>query len=352
MKSYTGTGYTIYAHVNKQNGKMYIGQTCQRNLKHRWENGVSYSMCTHFYSAIQKYGWDGFDHVILQTGLTAEEANAYERAYISFFETTNPDRGYNIQPGGCSAGGMSEEGRLSYRKKRAGLNSQNQRAVVVFNCSGEKINEFPLGIFAAAHYGINHSTLFTHLSHGRGTCHNMIFRYKDDVGDMTQLPPNEVFRPHEKPTLRHPKKPPKPIQPRQRDMSKRWKAVSMYSREGEFLRSFKNAEDAASDVGTSIKNIYGACTNNYSSGGFLWRYDNGDHSPITPPPARGQLRKETGGGLGRSIDKLDPHTGEILATFVSIHSAARSCNCDRAGIGKVLHGVKKTCGGFMWKYHS
>ena len=88
MKSYTGTGYTIYAHVNKQNGKMYIGQTKAEDLTRRWTGGNGYKGCNYFYAAIQKYGWNGFDHVILQTGLTADEANVYEQAYISFFETT------------------------------------------------------------------------------------------------------------------------------------------------------------------------------------------------------------------------------------------------------------------------
>ena len=39
MKSYTGTGYTIYAHINKVNGKMYIGQPRQIKYRKRrqWE---------------------------------------------------------------------------------------------------------------------------------------------------------------------------------------------------------------------------------------------------------------------------------------------------------------------------
>ena len=36
----------------------------------RWgANGCNYKSSPHFYSAIQKYGWDNFEHNILFTGL-------------------------------------------------------------------------------------------------------------------------------------------------------------------------------------------------------------------------------------------------------------------------------------------
>ena len=41
----------------------------------RWGvNGRNYKSSPHFYSAIQKYGWDNFEHNILFTNLTKEEA--------------------------------------------------------------------------------------------------------------------------------------------------------------------------------------------------------------------------------------------------------------------------------------
>ena len=49
--------YFIYMHKNKQNGKMYIGQT--KSLKDRW-TANAYDNCTRFYNAIKCYGWDNF----------------------------------------------------------------------------------------------------------------------------------------------------------------------------------------------------------------------------------------------------------------------------------------------------
>ena len=54
--------FLVYKHTNKENGKVYIGITSQEP-KRRWQNGAGY-YGTYFYYAIQKYGWDGFEHDI------------------------------------------------------------------------------------------------------------------------------------------------------------------------------------------------------------------------------------------------------------------------------------------------
>ena len=89
--------FTIYAHQNKINNKIYIGQTSQTNLNNRWKNGLGYKTCTYFYRAIQKYGWDNFEHLILEQGeWTQEEANQKEQFYILQYDSTNPEKGYNL----------------------------------------------------------------------------------------------------------------------------------------------------------------------------------------------------------------------------------------------------------------
>ena len=83
--------YTIYLHKNKINNKVYIGQTIQDNLNDRWKNGLGYKTCTYFYNAIQKYGWDNFEHLILEQGqnLTKEELNQKEQYYINLYKANN-----------------------------------------------------------------------------------------------------------------------------------------------------------------------------------------------------------------------------------------------------------------------
>lgn len=97
MKSFTGVGYSIYKHTNRFNGKCYIGQTKCEDLTRRWGGGNGYKGCNFFYSAILKYGWKSFAHEILETGLTAEQANDREQFYIALYRSDDPEFGYNVR---------------------------------------------------------------------------------------------------------------------------------------------------------------------------------------------------------------------------------------------------------------
>lgn len=90
--------WCIYMHRNKIDNKVYIGQT--QNYKKRCTPGNYYG-CTYFYNAIQEYGWDNFDHIILEDNLTQEEANEKEIYYIKYYDSTNHDLGYNLSNGGA-----------------------------------------------------------------------------------------------------------------------------------------------------------------------------------------------------------------------------------------------------------
>ena len=61
-----------------------------------------YKNSLHFYSAIQKYGWQNFKHEILYTNLSLEKANIIEQELIQKYQSTNPKFGYNSTPGGKS----------------------------------------------------------------------------------------------------------------------------------------------------------------------------------------------------------------------------------------------------------
>lgn len=106
--------YCIYKHTNKTNGKIYIGQA-KGDPERRWNNGWGYKGCTYFYHAIQKYGWDNFEHEILIDGLTLEEANNQEILMIEKYEATNPKKGYNIRGGGRN-GKIAESTKEKMRK--------------------------------------------------------------------------------------------------------------------------------------------------------------------------------------------------------------------------------------------
>ena len=92
--------YTVYQHKNKINGKIYIGITSQKP-EDRWgSQGCNYKSSPHFYSAIQKYGWNNFEHNILFTGLTKEQACLKEQELIKEYDLMNREFDYNSTSGG------------------------------------------------------------------------------------------------------------------------------------------------------------------------------------------------------------------------------------------------------------
>ena len=137
--------FTVYCHTNKINGKKYIGIT-NKKPEHRWNNGKGYSTQTVFARAIEKYGWENFDHTILDDNIsTLEEANKKERYYISLYHTWLGDEncnGYNKTPGGDSRDTVSDELRIKYGQARLGKKlTEEHKDKLKKSCTGIKHTE-------------------------------------------------------------------------------------------------------------------------------------------------------------------------------------------------------------------
>ena len=113
--------FYVYMHVNKENGKKYIGITCQEPKK-RWRNGKGYKNGS-FANAINKYGWDNFEHKILYTKLNKENACKKEKELISKYHTMNSKYGYNLCEGGNVTTGYhhSKSSREKMSKLKKGM---------------------------------------------------------------------------------------------------------------------------------------------------------------------------------------------------------------------------------------
>lgn len=99
MEIYNGE-YTVYCHKNKSNGKNYIGITKMWPPTLRWHCGGGYASQPKFYNAIKKYGWDGFEHIVIASKLTESEAKNFEILLIEKLDCIN--NGYNVSRGGDS----------------------------------------------------------------------------------------------------------------------------------------------------------------------------------------------------------------------------------------------------------
>lgn len=98
--------YCVYMHVFP-NGKVYIGITSQ-SPSQRWRDGNGYKAQL-VHRAIEKYGWENIQHIILFNGLSKQEAERKEIELIRIFSANNPNYGYNVENGGNCIGTHSEQ---------------------------------------------------------------------------------------------------------------------------------------------------------------------------------------------------------------------------------------------------
>lgn len=117
--------------------------------------------------------------------------------------------------------------------------------------------------------------------------------------------------------------------------------IKQYDLDGTFIKSWDSVEDAAIWLGDKKKcqgNISACCTGKkHRAYGFIWRYadDNSIVEPLSPYRERVcQLTKE----------------GKCIAIYDSVKKAGESVNLHPTGIGNVLHGWAKTCGGYRWQF--
>ena len=115
-------GY-IYLH-RSPSGKSYVGQTTMNPPSLRWSSKDAYRANGYFAAAIQKHGWENFEHKILAEvvadtkELLIEKLNELEPIYMQQYNTLTPN-GYNIQPGGYNAP-CADETKQKIREKLKG----------------------------------------------------------------------------------------------------------------------------------------------------------------------------------------------------------------------------------------
>lgn len=261
--TYRGIDHTIYIHTNKKDGKVYIGQTNQTDLTRRWGGGHGYRRCRYFMNAINKYGWNGFTHEILETGLTEEQANEREKYYISLYQSSNPQYGYNICSGGKAKTEISPEGIQSLKERFSGANNPIAKAVRIYDCEGNFVIECQT-VSAAAKYLGCHSGIVVEVCKGaKATVKSHICFYKEDVGELQKLSVEQTVKP--------------------RDMRRKFKQVNRYAINGEYINTYSSIIGAANEIGIKQNAIVLACRGKYkSAGGYMWRYYDSSTANIEP----------------------------------------------------------------------
>lgn len=214
------TSYCVYCHTNLTNGKKYVGITCKKP-EVRWQNGTRYDHNSYFYRSIQLYGWNGFSHEVLHSGLTHEEACELEKKYIRDWNLRDRAFGYNM-----TDGGEGSCGRIASYETRKKL-SNSLKGIFL----GRKLSE---------EHKANISKAMT------GAPHPHKYGNRKPVSDETRKILSDSHK----------------IQ------------VDMYTKAGEFVRSFSCAAEGAKYVGLKTYSDINRCCNGKrkSAGGFMWRY--------------------------------------------------------------------------------
>lgn len=138
----------IYKITNKQNNKIYIGQTVNE-LEQRWKRHQSDALNnvidTHFARAIRYYGADSFIPEIIDTATSQEELTQKESYWINYYDSCNT--GYNETDATYKSGGNTYKSKTpeelalikeKLRDSKLGGNNPNATGV---KCKNVNTNE-------------------------------------------------------------------------------------------------------------------------------------------------------------------------------------------------------------------
>lgn len=251
----------LYMHISPS-GKKYIGITKQKPLN-RWKNGEGYKRNEYFYRAILKYGWDNFEHRILYSDLSEEEANQKEYELIKLYDLTNPQKGYNLRAGGLHHE-MSEVSRrkLSKSKKGKQVGEKNpfygkthssetllllRDRVEQYSLDGEYIKSYASMRIACIENNIDPSELTKVCKGKRRTCGGYQWKYEDDDSE---------------------------IKPYKR-MAHNARSVAQLNEYGFVMRIYRSLAEAATQFGKNADKCIGECCRGTqkTAYGFRWRYE-------------------------------------------------------------------------------
>lgn len=306
--------YCVYRHISP-NGKSYIGMTKQ-TVERRSQSGKGYKTQRVFYRAIQKYGWDNFQHNILEENLTHNEACEKEQYYIKKYKTNQSKYGYNVTFGGDGCRG------------RGNPVAQIHDGIIVntFVSIKEASEELSIGETAISNY-VKDSKI-----HGGYIFKNISLNEYFNLDPIINKNHLKLFKKNIKRE--------NSIKSRNTGKKRRL-SICQYSLEGKFIKIFDGINEARFETG--INNISHVLKNEYGqAGGYMWKYYLGSFEDIKP--------YNTYQHGAKSVIQINQDTNQILSIYVSMKDAELKTGIDSKQISAVCTGKRKNAGGYFWKY--
>lgn len=306
--------YCVYKHTNKNNGKVYIGITGQQP-ELRWKNGEGYVSNQYFYRAIQKNGWDGFEHEILEEGLTKEQALNKEKEYIALYKSNcrryrNPTYGYNATDGGEGASGY-----------------------------GRPVNQYSLeGIYLHTWYSIKEAAEATNLTYTNivACCSGKSLRageyrwqYWDDSGLEEDIESYYVLTGFANP------REVEELKKLNFEINRENQKILQYSIFGDFIKEWSSIHEAALFYQTPDSNICAVCQGRSKSArGYVWRYKHNENKNFVSPVYTKIIQYKN---------------GKVIGVFSTATEAQEKTGINNSHISAVCNGKRKKAGDCIWE---
>lgn len=307
--------YIIYAHKNKITNEYYIGQTCSDLTIRSGLNGKKYTYKKKnneyyhpkFAPAIIQYGWDNFEHIILESDITEDIVDEREKDYIKLYDSVK--HGYNATEGGQREHYFDEESRRKMseaHKKLCGKNSPN--------------------------YGIKRTE-----EERKRISQNSKNRKNYKHSEETKQKISKALTGRKLSEETKKKLYPLPI---------KYKIVYQYDLNGNFIQKFDSITAALVSLnkgGTKQDRLSNHCKTKTPYNGYYWSFEKVDKFiPI----------KKIKSNKATHITAVDQYdlNGNFIAHYDIMKFAADAINQKTtANIRKCINGERKQCGGYIWK---
>lgn len=322
------------------NGKKYIGIT-RRKPEIRWNHGRGYGHSAYINNAIRKYGWDNIKHEILMTGLTKEQAEAWEIALIALHKCNNKNHGYNIEKGGNLKGDLSEEAKMKL--------AMHGRKVNQYDLNGHFIKTWNRIIDVQICGIANKEKVYKTCKGERKSAGGFMWRYYN--GNTNNIEPYKKKRLTGEDN---------PMYGKYGIKNPGSKPINQYDLDGNFIKTWSNAREASRETGISFKEISAVCNGQCKSAmGFQWRFYNGNTDNIGKLEWNFKKGKEhclygKTGEFALHSKPVIQYTKDMVfvGRYVSLKDAEEKTGIKFKNISQVLRGSSKTAGGYIWKYAS
>ena len=347
-------GY-IYKISNTLTGKVYIGQTIQPPSR-RWrqhelsaQNANRNDSNLPLHLSMRKHGLSAFKYEVIEI---CDDAivNDREVYWISIYDSTNPNKGYNLSLGG---GGTSyyrmdeilslwnqgkgikeiselmdiDRGFLALRLKEAGISAEKinaRRYAAARERRSSPVYQYSLdGNYLRMFSSVQKARRETNIGHIERCCN----------GDQKQA--GGFIWSYDKSTA---------VPPVQNDNpATKKRVVYQYGLDGHRISEYDSAYHAEKATGINQTAIRNVCLGrNHTAGGYVWSYENKPHIHVA-------LSNNT--GKPKRVGKYDIENGELIQVYDSLAQAATDNNISSIGnISAACTGRYKSCGGFIWKY--